>query len=181
MILQHNQKGCVSSNSFCFERKPLNRQHQTIPEDEPIAYHNSPSKFSSPIKSRLTVNPSADDNSVTLTHTVSFYRRQQTQQQSSPAVRKIIHSNTNEQSSTDDNTDVDEFSGNRRNHHEEAVVENKIRSLKRNVEIQEKQIAQASNALNTCASLVEFSGSTESVVAEWKLLTSSKYFYIVYS
>lgn len=52
-------------------------------------------------------------------------------------------------------------------------VDNKIKSLLDTVAIQQQQIAQASNALNTCASTVEFSGSTESVVAEWKLLVAT--------
>lgn len=57
---------------------------------------------------------------------------------------------------------------------QESQVQDKIRSLLETVAIQQQQIAQASNALNTCASTVEFSGSTESVVAEWKLLVASK-------
>lgn len=57
---------------------------------------------------------------------------------------------------------------------QEELVQQKIKSLMNSVMIQDQQIAQASNALNTCASTFEFSGSTESVVAEWKLLVASK-------
>lgn len=53
-------------------------------------------------------------------------------------------------------------------------VEEKIRKLLNDVSIQQHHIMQASHALNTCAASFEFSGSTESVVAEWKLLVTSK-------
>lgn len=154
----------------------MNRQQETIFENEATTSHTS--RFQSPIKSRLTVNPSEDNNSVTLTHTVSFYRRQQTQ--NSPSVRKMVH-NTQPmyEPTTDDNTDFDdeeEKSSPETKYirSEEDLVEQKIRSLMDHVNIQHQQIAQASNALNTCASTFEFSGSTESVVAEWKLLVASK-------
>lgn len=172
------QKGTVSSNSFSYERKPLNRQQETIYEGEATT-SNQHSRFQSPIKSRLTVNPSDDNNSVTLTHTVSFYRRQQTQ--NSPSVRKALYNTHSmyEQSTADENTDFDEEDEKctpetKYIRSQEDLVEQKIRSLMDHVNIQHQQIAQASNALNTCASTVEFSGSTESVVAEWKLLVASK-------
>lgn len=155
----------------------MNRQQETIYEDEATTSYQT-SKFQSPIKSRLTVNPSDDNNSVTLTHTVSFYRRQQTQ--NSPSVRKIFHSD--DAATTDDNTDFDyeEEKGAQSNKYnrdsQEDLVDKKIKSLMDSVMIQNQQIAQASNALTTCASTFEFSGSTESVVAEWKLLVASKFF-----
>lgn len=114
---------------------------------------------------------------MTLTHTVSFYRRQQTQ--NSPSVRKIFHSD--DAATTDDNTDFDyeEEKGAQSNKYnrdsQEDLVDKKIKSLMDSVMIQNQQIAQASNALTTCASTFEFSGSTESVVAEWKLLVASKF------
>lgn len=170
------QKGTVSSTSFSYERKPLNRQEDTIYEDEASNY--KPSKFQSPIKSRLTVNPSEDNNSVTLTHTVSFYRRQQNL--NSPSVQKIVHSKPiYEHPTTDDNTDFDDddekAAKNYKNGKKIDPLQQKINELKSNMLIQSHQIAQASNALNTCASTFEFSGSSESVVAEWKLLVASKF------
>lgn len=162
------QKGSVSSNSFSYERKPLNRQQETIYEDEATTSYK-PSKYQSPIKSRLTVNPSEDNNSVTLTHTVSFYRRQQNM--NSPSVNKVIQSKPiMEQPTTDDNTDDEDEDRNKPD-----PVEEKIKALKAKIKIENLQISQASNALNTCASTFEFSGSTESVVAEWKLLVASKF------
>lgn len=170
------QKGTVSSTSFSYERKPLNRQEDTIYEDEATNY--KPSKFQSPIKSRLTVNPSEDNNSVTLTHTVSFYRRQQNL--NSPSVQKVVRSKPiYEHPTTDDNTDFEyedeKADKNYRNGKKIDPVQDKINELKSNMLIQSNHIAQASKALNTCASTLEFSGSPESVVAEWKLLVASKF------
>lgn len=165
------QKGSISSNSFSYERKPLNRQQDTIFEEEATATNYQTSKFQSPIKSRLTVNPSDDNNSVTLTHTVSFYRKQQTNF-NSPAPRKAnpLHM-PNDLTAIDDNTDYDDDEDKTA---QTNLVDAKIKSLKDTIMIQNQQIAQASNALTTCASTFEFSGSTESVVAEWKLLVASK-------
>lgn len=184
------QKGTLSSTSFSYERKPLNRQPETIYEDEATTTNYQSSKFQSPIKSQLTVNPSDDNNSVTLTHTVSFYRRQQTM--NSPSVRKVNYgqpANASESKRRDDanidcnndDYDDDDDDDNDKNAHtqkyaqsQEDLVQKKIKSLMDTVNVQNQQIAQASNALNTCASTFEFSGSTESVVAEWKLLVASK-------
>lgn len=156
----------------------MNRQQETIFEDEATTNHQNP-RFQSPIKSRLTVNPSEDNNSVTLTHTVSFYRRQQTL--NSPSVQKAIHRTQPifEQITNDENSDFDEedMRGAQETkfiRSEEDLVEQKIQSLKSIINVQNQQISQASNALTTCASTFEFSGSTESVVAEWKLLVASK-------
>lgn len=182
------KQGTLSSTSFSYERKPSNRQPETIYEDEATNYQSS--KFQSPIKSKLTVEPNTDDNSVTLTHTVSFYRNQQ--KMNSPSVRKVTYgqaSNATEPTRRhdkndydDDDDDEDDDGGDNKNasiqkyaQPQEDLVQKKIKSLMDSVMIQNQQISQASNALNTCASTFEFSGSTESVVAEWKLLVASKY------
>lgn len=156
----------------------MNRQTETIFEDEATTSYGGTSKLHSPIKSKLTVNPSDDNNTVTLTHTVSFYRRQQTQN-ASPAIRKVVHQKLDFESAdetTDADTEIDDLKPeNRFNQTQEVLVQEKIKSLMDNITIQQQKIAQASNALNTCASTVEFSGSTESVVAEWSLLVASKF------
>lgn len=156
----------------------MNRQTETIFEDEATTSYGGASKLHSPIKSKLTVNPSDDNNTVTLTHTVSFYRRQQTQN-ASPAVRKVVHHKLDFESAdetTDADTEIDDLKPeNGFNQTQEALVQDKIKSLMNDIIIQQQKIAQASNALNTCASTVEFSGSTESVVAEWSLLVASKF------
>ncbi|XP_031640150.1 anillin isoform X2 [Contarinia nasturtii] len=171
------ENGTLASNSFSYERKPLNRQHDTIFEGEATTSKTS-SRFQSPIKSRLTVNPSDDNNSVTLTHTVSFYRRQQVL--NSPSVHKVVHRShpTYEHGTIDESTDFyddDEKITPETKYlrSQEDLAEQKIKTLMKNVMIQNQQIAQSSNALNTCASTLEFSGSAESVVAEWKLLVAT--------
>lgn len=163
--------GTISSNSFCFEKRPKNYQrHQTIHEEAMV--HDRPTAdYRSPVKSKLTA--SEDDNMVTLTHTVSFYRRQQSQTSNTP-VRRVLHKSENDSNSDNNDDNEDLFSNERYIESQRRSVESKIKSLMDNVAIQQQQISQASNALNTCASTFEFSGSTESVVAEWKLLVASK-------
>lgn len=152
-------------------------RHQTIDEEEPMELHNS--NYASPIRSKLTVNPSDDNNLVMLTHTVSFYRRQQSNSATTTPVRKVLHQYS---SDTDSSTDNNERYGDgeeRANYNyarsQTELVDAKMKKLLDSVAIQQQQIAQASNALNTCASTFEFSGSTESVVAEWKLLVASEF------
>lgn len=89
----------------------------------------------------------------------------------SPSVHKVIHSKPiMEHPTTDDNSDFEDDDKDKPD-----PVEEKIKALKGKIKIENLQISQASNALNTCASTFEFSGSTESVVAEWKLLVASKF------
>lgn len=102
----------------------------------------------------------------------------------SPSVRQLTysqHDHNTESAQNDANSnhrdrfgdaDVDDEASYMKS--QEDLVQQKIKSLMNTVMIQDQQIAQASNALNTCASTFEFSGSTESVVAEWKLLVASK-------
>ena len=59
---------------------------------------------------------------------------------------------------------------------ENEHVQLKIKTLLEDVTILQHQMTQAINALNTCASTFEFSGSTEAVVAEWKLLIARECF-----
>ncbi len=76
---EFQRKGSISSNSFSYARSPSKSvRHQTIVEDD---YEDGARQinYKCPVKSELTVNPSDDNNVVTLTHTVSFYRRQQSQ------------------------------------------------------------------------------------------------------
>lgn len=74
----------------------------------------------------------------------------------------------------DDDDDDKHVQSNKYNRTQEDLVKQKIQALRNSISIQQQQIAQASNALNTCASTFEFSGSAESVVAEWKLLVASE-------
>lgn len=167
------------SDSFCFERRPLKRQRETIFEDEATTtVQGTSARFQSPIKSRLTINPSDPNNPAKLTHTLSVYRRQQLE--NSPSLHRVIHRRPPIAHGSIDNNAVfyeeDEAITEETKYirSQEELVEKKIKVLMKNILIQNQQIAQSSNALNTCASTLEFSGSTESVVAEWKLLVASK-------
>lgn len=89
----------------------------------------------------------------------------------SPA-RKILYSTINRNESAqcaDSNTTEDDGAA-----LNQKKVAEKIKTLSSDISIQQHHIEQAINALNTCAASFEFSGSTESVVAEWKLLVTSK-------
>lgn len=113
------RRGTISSNSFSYARSPAKparsppkpvRQPQTIPElhinsdtsdgddddvtGNKIATEHKPiagTDYRNPIKSELRVDPSTDNNIVTLTHTVSFYRRQQASVPNTP-IRKVTYS-----------------------------------------------------------------------------------------
>lgn len=97
-------------------------------------------------------------------------------QNTNTPVKRVQHGERNDSSTNDDNEDAEDiFSNERYIESQRGLVQNKIKSLLDNVAIQQQQISQASKALNTCASTFEFSGSTESVLAEWKLLVASKF------
>lgn len=101
---------------------------------------------------------------VTLTHTVSFYRRQQTNI-ASPA-RKIQRPTSENYCSTQS----DEVHNGK---NENLLVQEKVKKLLDEVCKQQQIISQTSQALNLCASTIEFSGSTESVEGERHLLVAS--------
>ncbi|XP_059608129.1 anillin-like [Phlebotomus argentipes] len=150
------RKGSISSNSFSYKR-------------------NSPAKqlrFETPVSSKITVSPKKsqkDDEVVTLVHTVSFYRKQQSSK-TTPPCKVIRRVETTEDSTTESEGYTDEPVG---GSHEVYLVESKIERLKEEVQKQHQIIAQASGALNLCASTFEFSGSTEAVEAERHLLVAT--------
>lgn len=95
-------------------------------------------------------------------------------QTSNTPVRKVLHKGERESATYDSEECDDIFSGERYIQAQKGAVEDKIKELLQNVGIQQQHISQASNALNTCASTFEFSGSTEAVAAERTLLVASK-------
>ncbi|XP_050299798.1 anillin-like isoform X2 [Anthonomus grandis grandis] len=126
--------------------------------------HKSP-KFKSPNKVVISPRQSMDlplvvegDNVMTLTHSVSFYRKQQNEVQT--PVKKIVRQPAIEEVSEND-------------HPQDAEVQEKIEKLKEEVNRQQNIIAQTSQALNLCSSTPEFSGSTEQVEAERVLLVAT--------
>lgn len=174
------KKGSISSDSFCYDKNPKKQVHyQTINEESDtsdavsVKGHRDLNAYKSPVKSKLTVNPSEDDNMVTLVHTVSFYRKQQ-KQEATP-VRKITKPisamDAAEKKMDYDNSDDDETCNyNRANDNQ---VQDKIKKLLDEVCKQQTIISQTSQALNLCAATIEFSGSTESVEGERHLLVAT--------
>lgn len=129
------------------------------------------------ITTRLTDNAMDGKNTEHLAYTVKSYRRKQLNIVEPVADKAVCHSNADLDTSTE-SEGCDDGSTSALDDHirsQMEMVDAKIRKLQENAAIQHQQMVQASNALNTCASTFEFSGSTESVVAEWKLLIACKY------
>lgn len=146
----YNDKGSACSNSFQYERYP---KRVSFKEAGDI-----------PIKSRLEISPSKHPNGpTTLVHTVSFYRRQQSASANNTPIKKVVHK-------ADDDLPVESPIINNKTREE---VENKIQRLLDEVMRQQAVLKQASQALNLCASTVEFSGSSESVECERHLLVAT--------
>lgn len=124
---------------------------------------------------------SEDEKTITLVHTVSFYRRQQGQVGESP-VRKITRTHQVMQIAEEDESN--ELNTPKKVHFERSesvvpftdqgfLVKEKIEKLLNEVCKQQQIIGQTSQALHLCASTVEFSGSAESVEGERHLLVAT--------
>lgn len=166
----------MSSNSFKYDSRAKKHVHyQTIAEESDSDYPAAPQSYQSPVKSELTVNPSEDDNMVTLVHTVSFYRKQQQTPAGSATspIRKVVPGDARRQirvvDSDSSGDDSDDYAYDQR----AAEVQDKIKRLLNEVCKQQTIIAQSSQALNLCAATIEFSGSTESVEGERHLLVAT--------
>ena len=146
----YDDKGSACSDSFQYERYPKRVSFKDVAADIPI-------------KTKLEINPS-ENGSTTLVHTVSFYRRQQSASAGNTPVKKIVH-----KSSSDDGPTETALM------HRKArdECENKIQRLLDEVLRQQTFISQTSQALNLCASTIEFSGSTEAVEGERHLLLAT--------
>lgn len=120
---------------------------------------------------------------VTLVHTVSFYRKQQQQgstPQSSPSKQRPVSCQVDYRSNSqmnpsddDDDYDEDEIEKEAKREKDASLVKEKMKKLLDEVCKQQQIISQSSQALNLCASTIEFSGSTESVEGERHLLVAS--------
>ncbi|XP_029712780.2 anillin isoform X2 [Aedes albopictus] len=182
------RKSSMSSNSFSYQKNPRQNQCETIDEDEMEEKKDSqkPSpprkqqqttdgEFGSPVKSELKINPSDDNNMVTLVHTVSFYRRQQCSNNPTP-VKKILRTPVRARPSLDSTTEDSEdgnTSATATDTENEYLVQEKVKKLLDEVCKQQTIISQTSQALNLCAATIEFSGSTESVEGERHLLVAT--------
>lgn len=155
----------VASSSFSFGRQRLEAlRQQAIIEAKPKA-----------LQSQSTDSPMGDDDSEPLAYTVDSYRRQQLYL-ATPVLRKASRHNDDGFDTSTDSEAGDEENRARDEDHirsQAEAVDAKIKKLSEVITIQQQQMVQASNALNACASSFAFFGSTESVVAEWKLLIAS--------
>ncbi|XP_062559486.1 anillin isoform X2 [Armigeres subalbatus] len=182
------RKSSMSSNSFSYQKNPHPNQCHTINEEEteektdpqkpsptPKQKQMVNEEFGSPVKSELKINPSDDNNMVTLVHTVSFYRRQQCSNNPTP-VKKILRTPVRARPSVDSTTeDSDDCnsSNTATDNENEYLVQEKVKKLLDEVCKQQTIISQTSQALNLCAATIEFSGSTESVEGERHLLVAT--------
>lgn len=147
---EYDDRGSACSDSFQYERYP---KRVSFKEAGNI-----------PIKTTLEISPSKRPNGpTTLVHTVSFYRRQQSASANNTPVKKVVHK-------AEDDLPVDNPTVNSKIREE---VENKIQRLLDEVMRQQTILKQTSQALNLCASTVEFSGSSESVEGERHLLVAT--------
>uniref|UniRef100_A0A1Q3EXX1 Putative actin binding protein anillin n=1 Tax=Culex tarsalis TaxID=7177 RepID=A0A1Q3EXX1_CULTA len=181
------RKSSVSSNSFSYQKNPRQSQYKTINEED-AEEKKDPEKpcpqpvfeeaYGSPVKSELKINPSDDNNMVTLVHTVSFYRRQQNSNNPTP-VKKVLRTPVHSQRTATVDSTEDSDGGNSTatattsSDENEFLVQEKVKKLLDEVCKQQTVIAQTSQALNLCAATIEFSGSTESVEGERHLLVAT--------
>lgn len=158
----YDDKGSACSDSFEYERFP-NPKRVSFKEPSKKS-EQQPQHHDMPIKSRLEISPAQDaEGAMTLVHTVSFYRRQQSASANNTPVKKVVHK-------TDDLNKNEPSQSNRKAREE---CDNKIQRLLDEVMRQQTVISQTSQALNLCASTVEFSGSTEAVEGERHLLVAT--------
>ncbi|CAG9800676.1 unnamed protein product [Chironomus riparius] len=151
----YDDKGSACSDSFEYERYPKRVSFREMSKDTEI-----------PVKSKVEISPARHgDDSITLVHTVSFYRRQQTASASNTPIKKIVHKT--------EEMDKNETIRTQTARKAKEECENKIQRLLDEVMRQQTIISQTSQALNLCASTVEFSGSTEAVEGERHLLVAT--------
>lgn len=149
----YDDKGSACSDSFQYEKYP---KRVSFKQPEEI-----------PVKSKLEFSPAkSPSGSHTLVHTVSFYRKQQSASASNTPIKRVTHK---DETSTDDSSS-DEYEHDRKMKEE---CSNKIHRLLDEVMRQQNIIKQTSQALNLCASTIEFSGSSEAVEGERHLLVAT--------
>lgn len=154
----YDDKGSACSDSFEYARYPKRVSFKDVKKEE------------FPVKSKLEVtSEKSPDGSMTLVHTVSFYRRQQSASANNTPIKKVIHK------PSDDDSEEDDFQSAplQTNRKQREECDGKIQRLLDEVMRQQAVIKQTSQALNLCASTFEFSGSTEAVEGERHLLVAS--------
>lgn len=146
----YDDKGSAYSDSFEYARYPASGKRVSFKEMKT-------SDGDIPIKSRLEISPAkSPKGSMTLVHTVSFYRRQQTANSASNTpIKKVVHRN--------DDSEEEEIikrptASNNAGKKAREESELKIQRLLDEVMRQQAVIKQTSQALNLCAATFEFSG-----------------------
>ncbi|XP_045540424.1 anillin isoform X4 [Papilio machaon] len=119
-------------------------------------------KFKSPVKVPPTT-PARHDRGAELVHSVSFYRRMQNASSTpSTPLRVVRHESPEREVSAPDEPVISV-----------TTVRERIKELQNEINKQQTIISQASQALNLCASTIEFSGSTEQAEGERLLLLAT--------
>lgn len=142
----YDDKGSACSDSFEYAHYPASKR---------VSFKEVQNNEEIPIKSRIEISPAkSPKGSMTLVHTVSFYRRQQSANSANNTpIRKVVHK---ENDHDDDEKHVPSSSNASRKAQEESQM--KIQRLLDEVMRQQAVIKQTSQALNLCASTFEFSG-----------------------
>lgn len=150
----YDDKGSACSDSFEYERYPRR-----------VSFKDVANKTDIPVSSKVEISPTSPRGSVTLVHTVSFYRRQQSASASNTPIKKVVHKS--------EDSDKSEATNMQLSRKAKEECDNKIQRLLDEVMRQQAIISQTSQALNLCASTIEFSGSTEAVEGERHLLVAT--------
>ncbi|XP_045762556.1 anillin-like isoform X6 [Maniola jurtina] len=120
-------------------------------------------KFKSPLKTPSpALTPARPDRGNELVHSVSFYRRMQAGSTPSTPMRVIRHTSPEREIPPTPEPVA-----------AVTTVRQRIKELHNEISKQQTVISQASQALNLCASTIEFSGSTEQAEGERLLLLAT--------
>ncbi|XP_069355830.1 anillin-like isoform X3 [Maniola hyperantus] len=120
-------------------------------------------KFKSPLKTPSpALTPAGPDRGNELVHSVSFYRRMQAGSTPSTPMRVIRHTSPEREIPPTPEPVA-----------AVTTVRQRIKELHNEISKQQTVISQASQALNLCASTIEFSGSTEQAEGERLLLLAT--------
>lgn len=159
----YDDKGSAYSDSFEYARYPASGKRVSFKE-------LTTNDGDIPIKSRLEISPAkSPKGSMTLVHTVSFYRRQQTANSASNTpIKKVVHRNEDSEEEEMVKKENSTSSNGSKKAREESEL--KIQRLLDEVMRQQAVIKQTSQALNLCAATFEFSGNFCKILFSKKVL-----------
>ncbi|KPJ00810.1 Actin-binding protein anillin [Papilio xuthus] len=137
----------------------INKQHGL--SSNSFVYEEK-AKFKSPVKVPPTT-PARHDRGAELVHSVSFYRRMQNASCTPSTPLRVVRHESPEREVPATEEPVLNV----------TTVRERIKELQNEINKQQTIISQASQALNLCASTIEFSGSTEQAEGERLLLLAT--------